>query len=121
MVYRVYDQRPRAFEPAVQMLPADARVLGIVTSDDPETSLWRPFGSRRIMHVLAGESGEEIRRRDIKYVIVKAQQLKEPWPDWRQRVDARLLGTVKLQLRAGAEASEWRLVEMNPRPDSGPR
>src|SRR5581483_7936284 len=113
-VYGVYGGRADAFGPVIQALPGDASVLGVVTSDDPETSLWRPFGSRRILHVLAREPAEEIRRRGIKYVLVKVEKLGEPWDEWLRRVDARVLQTFELKLRAGEKPSQWRLVELNP-------
>jgi len=113
-VYRVYAQRSQAFAPALELLPPDVRLLGVITKDDPETSLWRPFGSRRVLHVLANESGEEIRHRGLRYVLVKVEQLNEPMVDWLRRVDAHDLGGVELRLRAGTPPSQWRLVEMNP-------
>jgi hypothetical protein len=112
-VYSVYGERANVFAPAVARFPADATLIGIVTSDDPETSLWRPFGSRKIVHVLPKEPADEIRRRGIHYVFVKVDQLEEPWTDWLPRVNARLLWSVDLPLRASAPLSEWRFVELN--------
>ena len=124
-VYTVYGSRALAFAPALQLLPPDAAVLGLITSDDPETSLWRPFGARRILHVLPRESAAEIRRRGIKYLLVKEELLGEPLKEWLNQSDGRLLGTVALRLRAGHPASVWHLVEMNTEaerpPDSAPQ
>lgn len=53
-VYQVYRERNQAFAPAIAALPPDLKILGLITWDDPETSLWRPFGSRRIEHVCPG-------------------------------------------------------------------
>ncbi|MGH7975778.1 MAG: hypothetical protein ACREC8_03855, partial [Limisphaerales bacterium] len=47
-VYSVYENRNDAFAPAKNLLPPGVKILGLVTFDDPETSLWRPFGSRRV-------------------------------------------------------------------------
>jgi hypothetical protein len=112
-VYETYGARPKAFEPAVNLLPPDARVVGLVTADDPETSLWRPFGSRRICHVRVLESGQQARNRGIRYVLVKEALLKEPWDQWLRRMDARLLASLELKLRASARPSRWHLVELN--------
>ena len=42
-VYSVYEHRNDAFAPVRAVLPSGLAVLGLVTYDDPETSLWRPF------------------------------------------------------------------------------
>jgi hypothetical protein len=112
-VYGVYRQRPNIFEPAVKLLPADAAVVGFVSYDDPETSLWRPFSSRRILHVRPGETGKEIRQRGIRYVLVKEEELREPWEQWLRRTDARLLDSVGLRERASRGPYVWHLVELN--------
>jgi hypothetical protein len=113
-VYGVYGQRADAFGPARKTFPPDASPLGIVTFDDPETSLWRPFGSRRILHVLNGESAESIRQRGLRYVFVSVEKLREPWDEWLRRVNGRELETVELRLRAGRGPFQWRLVELLP-------
>ncbi len=119
-VYGVYGQRADAFGPARKQFPPDASPLGIVTFDDPETSLWRPFGSRRILHVLNGESAESIRQRGLRYVFVSVEKLREPWDQWLRRVNGRQLQTFELRLRAGRRPFEWRLVELLPTGQSQP-
>jgi hypothetical protein len=119
-VYTVYGDRGDAFAPAVAILPADVSVLGLITDDDPEASLWHPLGARRIRHVLVNDSGESVRRRGIKYVLVKVQLLREPWDQWLRRMNARMLAAVNLRLRAAGEPSVWRLVELEPAPAAIP-
>jgi len=119
-VYRVYAHRPYAFAPALELLPPDVHLLGVITKDDPETSLWRPFGSRRIVHVLAHESGDDLRRDGIKYILVKVDQLSEPWPDWLHRVRGHIIASVDLRLRAGQPPTLWHLVALDPSPTGGP-
>jgi hypothetical protein len=113
-VYEVYGRRADAFGSVRKQLPPDASPLGIVTFDDPETSLWRPFGSRRIVHVVADETAESVRQRGIKYVFVSVEKLREPWEVWLQRMNGRVLQTFDLRLRAGREPFVWRLVEIIP-------
>src|SRR5260221_14729047 len=69
-VYSVYGQRGDAFEPVRTKLPTNANPLGLVTSDDPETSLWRPFGSRSILHVTRTDTAEDLQRLGIQYVLI---------------------------------------------------
>src|SRR6185436_18163792 len=103
-----------AFGPIRKSLPADASPLGLITFDDPETSLWRPFGLRRILHVKSIDTGGEVRARGIKYVLVNEQKTGEPFEQWLQRMNGRLLETRELRLRAGKPPFVWHLVELNP-------
>jgi len=112
-VYSVYGQRHDAFAPMREALPTDATVVGLITYDDLETSFWRPFGSRRILHVKVSDSGNETRRRGIRYVFVKPELLKESWEHWLQRMNARELWSGKLQYRAAFPAIPWRLASLN--------
>ena len=102
-VYSVYRQRGEAFAPARDALPADANILGLISFDDPETSLWRPFGSRRIRHVKPGDTNDSIRSRDIRYVLVSSEKLtsltQESVEDWIATHHAEVLKTIPLRLR----------------------
>ena len=73
--YAAKSQRAEVFAPVIALLPADASVLGYSADDFPETSLWKPFGSRRILHVKLSDSAEEMRRRGIKYVLLTTEIL----------------------------------------------
>ena len=42
-VYSTYARRADCFAPLVAALPTDASIFGLVTFDDPETSLWWPL------------------------------------------------------------------------------
>lgn len=111
--YETKSRRSDVFAPFIASLPADATVVGFEADDFPETSLWKPFGSRRILHVKATDSGEEMRRRGLKYVLVTSDRLKEPWPDWLQRTNARELHTETLKIWGGLPPLTWHLVELN--------
>jgi len=116
--YAAKGSRGEVFAPVIAMLPADASALGFFADDFPETSLWKPFGSRRILHVRLSDSPEEMRQRGIKYVLVVADKLKEPWGQWLQRMDARELQTVSLKMWGSLPPFVWRLVELTPHPGS---
>jgi hypothetical protein len=112
--YGAKSNRAEVFAPVIALLPADASVLGFFADDFPETSLWKPFGSRRILHVKTSDSPEEIRQRGIKYVLVVADKLNESWGQWLQRMDARELQTVTLKMWGSLPPFAWHLVEFNP-------
>lgn len=115
-VYSIYSQRADAFAPARVLLPADANPLGFVTFDDPETSLWRPFGSRRILHVQRTETAADLHRRGLKYVLVSSEVLQNHWgislDSWLAQVDGERLATVPLELRASAGPKDWHVVRL---------
>ena len=88
-VYSVYATRAEAFAPVRDSLPPDQNVVGMVTFDDPETSMWRPFGKRRIRHVLEGDSAAFLQSEGIQYVLVSkvkfSQLFTEPFEAWLAR------------------------------------
>jgi hypothetical protein len=123
-VYHVYDQRWDAFAAARALLPPGIETLGIVSFDDPETSLWRPFGSRRIVHVPAAETAESVRRQGLKYVLVSekilSQHRRMTLQEWLSRYDATVADQIRLELRASDGAAEWYLVRLNDRTPTSP-
>ena len=112
--YEAKSRRTEVFAPLIALVPAGESVVGYVASDFPETSLWKPLGGRRILHVKADDSGEDIRRRGIKYVLLTPDRLKEPLPEWLQRRNARDLQTVTLKMWGNLPPFVWHIVEMNP-------
>jgi hypothetical protein len=112
-VYSVYGRRGDAFAEAKAVLPPDANPLGLVTSDDPETSLWRPFGQRRIIHICKSDTAETVRAAGLRYALVSSVVLntcQTPLDDWLARFDAEVMQKMNLELRASAGPKEWYLV-----------
>jgi hypothetical protein len=117
--YETKSRRAEVFAPLIALLPADASVVGYAADDFPETSLWKPFGSRRILHIKVTDSGAEMRQRGIKYVLLTTQHLKESWAEWLQKNDARELHALTLKMWGSLPPFTWHLVELNP-PGAGP-
>jgi hypothetical protein len=113
--YEVKGKRAAVFAPVLAALPGDAAVLGYSADDFPETSLWKPFGSRRVLHVKVTDSAEEVRQRGIKYLLVVTNKLEEPWPQWVERMDARELQAVPLKMWGSSPPFVWHLVALNRR------
>jgi hypothetical protein len=115
-VYSIYRVRGDAFESVEAVLPADANPLGMITSDDPEASLWYPFGSRRILHITHADTPEQTRQRGIKYALVSSQILSQNFQmsldEWLSRNDAKAVQHWNLKLRAGKEPTDWYLVRL---------
>jgi hypothetical protein len=118
MVYSVYGARGDAFAPVRAILPVDANPLGLITWDDPEASLWRPFGSRHILHVCLDDSPEATRQHGIKYVLVSSiillQGKNMSLEEWLVRNNAELIQRLNLDLRASRGPTDWALVRLRP-------
>ena len=116
-VYSVYSRRNDAFASARDELPPGLKVLGMITYDDPETSLWRPFGARRIEHVCPGDTAADLKARGIEYILLH-QEVFERWFDrpldvWLEKMNARVVQKIPLDLRASRGPRDWYLVKLN--------
>jgi hypothetical protein len=115
-VYSVYAQRSDALAAVRDMLPADEPVIGFVTSDDPETSLWRPFGSRRIWHVARGDTAGTLRTKGVRTVVVSAenfdQHMGRTFAEWLDSVDGEVIASRTLRTRAGHAPWDWHVVRL---------
>ena len=116
-VYSVYGHRNDGFAPARAILPPGLKVLGMVTFDDPETSLWRPFGSRRIEHVRPGDTAASLKARHIEYILLREQAIGQwfhcPLADWLKQMNAQVVQKIPLDLRASSGPLDWYLVRLN--------
>ena len=117
IVYSVFSERHYAFAPAIGTLPPGLKVLGLVTYDDPEASLWRPFGSRRIVHVCPGDTATDLKAEGIEYILVKGEAFGKwfpaPMEDWLKKINARVVKTIPLHLRAATGPADWYLVKLD--------
>jgi hypothetical protein len=113
-VYSVYGSRAMGFEPALRALPPSVSTLGFLGVDEPEAALWQPFGSRRVRHLCAADSANDIRTRGLKYALVNADFLAHnrhlDFTAWLQQTKAEQLAAVPLKLRAGQPPADWRVV-----------
>jgi hypothetical protein len=112
-VFATYSQRWDAFAPARDKLPEGVKLLGIISSDDPETSLWRPFGSRRIAHVKHADTLENLRERGIQYVLVNSKVLSKPIADWMQEMHGEIVWKMTMQLKTSLPPIDWYLIRVD--------
>jgi putative effector of murein hydrolase LrgA (UPF0299 family) len=115
-VYSVYRDRNHAFAPALAALPPGLKTLGFITYDDPETSLWHPFGSRRILHVCPEDSAGYLRGEGIEYILAKPALFGPQFPplnDWLTNVNAQVIQKIPLNLRAETGTNDWYLMKLN--------
>src|SRR5260370_17479588 len=70
-VYTVYADRSDPMAEVRALLPKELTVVGFMAdADDIDVSLWRPFGQRRVEHILLSDSPEQIRQRHVQYVVI---------------------------------------------------
>ena len=115
-VYTVYSERADAFAPAIRFLPPEANVIGLITFDDPEASLWRPFGSRRVVHVCPGDTSERLLAQGLHLIWVNPERyarfFQMPFDEWLRQMNAEVVQTLPLTLRAGDKTVSWQLVRL---------
>jgi hypothetical protein len=115
-VYRVYQDRSDPIPQLRQYLPADLQVVGFLADpDDLDISLWRPFFSRRVKHVLLQDTRDEIRRRNIQYVVVGGAYLNAQhtsMDDWLQHTRAELIAQTSATLKVSEGPQNWYVVRL---------
>jgi hypothetical protein len=88
----------------------------MITFDDPETSLWRPFGERRIVHVCPGDAAADLKARGVEYILARSRLMGTTFPDldtWLKEMNAQLVQKFPLNLRASSGPLDWYLVKLN--------
>jgi hypothetical protein len=97
-VYSVYDVRSDPLASVRALLPPGLSVVGFMgTADDIDISLWRPFGTRRVRHILLSDSLEQIQERHIQYAVigeVNLLQSSTTFAEWQAKTKAELVATV---------------------------
>jgi hypothetical protein len=128
-VYSVYSSRSDPLAQVRDLLPSDLRVIGFLADgDDMDISLWRPFFSRRVHHILWDDSAEAVRSRGIEYAVVGGAYLQ--WLDtpgqagnasdeprllhpWLTRMNAEILSTTTVTLKVSEGPQPWYVVKFN--------
>ena len=96
------------------LLPPDFKVVGFLgTPDDIDISLWRPYGTRRVEHILLADSSELIRSKGIDYAVVSGLNLDEKKTTlsaWLTQSGAELMATTNLTLKVTDGPQAWHVV-----------
>ena len=118
-VYSVYAGRADGFAAVRPWMTPDDQTVGLVTWDDPESSLWRPFGSRRFRHVIGEDSKADLDKLGIKHVLVSEDKFsrvfQETFEQWLGRIDGKVVARTALTLRAAGGPVDWLWVELGSR------
>lgn len=116
-VYSVYAHRYDSLADVRALLPNDLKVVGFLgTPDDMDISLWRPYFSRRVEHILLSDTPAQIRERGIQYVVVSGLHLKENQTTlaaWLQQTGAEWIATTNAIVKVTDGPQPWHLVRFN--------
>ncbi|PWU19522.1 MAG: hypothetical protein C5B50_06365 [Verrucomicrobia bacterium] len=112
----VQTKRDDVLAPARDLLPATATVVGLITSDDPEATLWHPIGKRRFEHVLPPDSLSDLRASGIEYVLLSKERFdllfNRPLSDWLAQMRAEVIGKATIQVHVLYPPTDWLLVRL---------
>jgi hypothetical protein len=113
-VYSVYGERSDTLASVRALLPRGLSVVGFMgTCDDIDISLWRPFGERRVEHILLSDSREQIRQRQIQYAVVGEYNLLQSnttLAAWLAKTGAQLVATTTATATVSQGPHEWYVV-----------
>lgn len=113
-VYFVYAGRADPLAGVRDLLPQKISAVGFMgNADDADISLWRPFFTRRVEHILLDDSPEQIRQRGIEYAAIGGYNLRQNGvrlDDWLQKSGAELVATTNATLKVGEGAQPWYVV-----------
>jgi hypothetical protein len=117
-VYSIYGIRADPLANVREMLPPGLKVVGFLgNADDPDISLWRPFGQRRVEHILPADSGEQIRARHLEFVVVGGLELalyRTTLDAWMKGVGAELVSQTTATVKVTEGPQPWYLVRILP-------
>jgi len=116
-VYSVYRDRHDVMTPVREALPESAKVVGLVTGDDVETSLWRPYGSRRFLHVIPGDNRAMLDAEHVNWLIISddafSKSMGMSLPTWLHSLDAELVRTIFVNARASRGPVAWYVAKLH--------
>jgi hypothetical protein len=115
-VYSVYRDRNNVFAPILSSLPPGVKTLGFISYDDPETALWLPFGSRRVIHVCPSDPPADLKAEGIEYIVAKDDIFGKQFPplgNWLKTVNAQVVQKIHLDLRADGTGADWMILKLN--------
>ncbi len=123
-VYRVYSTRFDAFRDLTSAIPPSERVVGFLQiGDDPEASLWRPFGTRKVIEVTPVDSEEDVKTRGIRFVVISQEALTYRYhmtiADLAAKWSATIASEKQILLKAHRGPEAWYLLRLPDDVNSG--
>jgi hypothetical protein len=125
MLYDANAERWDALAPIRDKLPGDVKNIGFINflqGSTMETSLWRPFGQRRIYWLRRSVDQPGLEEKGIKYVVIgtdpstqkNAASFQEWMKNWLQANNARIIAQENVTILATSAPTPWYLIEVAP-------
>lgn len=116
-VYSCYANHNDLLAPLRAALPANAREVGFVAGiDDPDYSLWRPFGKRRVVYLRHCPHEKLSLPGDIKWIVVKRNVRADvsplPLEEWAAQHRAEIVLSVPIMSKVSAGDETWCLLHL---------
>jgi hypothetical protein len=116
VVYSVYRERHDVLAPLRHAAPESEPVLGLVTMATVETSLWRPFGTRRIVRLDKDTSPAGAQRLGVRYLVIDVdgaeKVLRRPVADWLQAMKGVVVTNIPIRTLAYRSSLDYMLVRL---------
>ncbi len=113
-VYDTYAHRSDPFAPLRVWFPDGPGPIGFVTSNDAETSLWKPYGTRRVRHVLPGDNLSALRQEGMFCIVVNRTDFETRFgmtlDAWTAREGGTIAGRLAVRLLASQPPQEFVVV-----------
>lgn len=117
-VYAAYARRADLFGPLVSGMPETVAAVGFMASgDDAETSLWRPYGRRKVVRLFAGEAPRDADGAPLEWIVVRSDAAwakPETAAAWVARWHGAVVARERLRVKASRADEEWLLVRFSP-------
>jgi hypothetical protein len=126
LLYESYAGRWDALGAVRDRLPPDARRVGFIWfmgTSTMETSLWRPFGQRKVLHIQPEEPAASLRARGIRHVVVAtdspearrgALRFQDWFEPWLRANGGKVLAQLEVRVMATRDLTQWYVVELRP-------
>ena len=112
-VYATYRERADCLGPLRKHIPAGTEAVMFAGSDEPEVSLWRPFGTRRVFDLTA--ASEVGLRKEPSIVIASEDGLADIYKgtvdQWVATLNGKVLGKEKLLTKVSRGIKEWYVIQ----------
>lgn len=124
--YEVYRNRADSLGSLRDALPDTARTIAYMNYfTGPELPLWKPYGTRRVIHVPPGASRQWWDTQRVSHAVLSVRGFNEAFgmePErWLESMGGRILFREHLQLLAKETPSEWWTIELPARSPSPTR
>ncbi len=113
-VYDVYGNRSRALAPIARRIPPEESTVGFLTANDAETSLWKPYGTRRVHHLTHAADRADLDARGIRWLVASVDALEAggtPLDTWARERGLTVVSREPLRLLASAPPTDFVLLQ----------